>query len=64
MAEKEKEKDNDKKDKKDDDKKDDKKDEEEEIGCCAACWYGYCACVVATVKVILIFSNFLMKNKI
>ena len=50
-----KEKDKEKKDKKDDEKED-KKAEEEEIGCCAACWYGYCACVVATVKVLFKIS--------
>ena len=38
--------------KKEGDDKDKKKDEEEEQGCCATCWYGYCACVVWTVKVI------------
>jgi len=41
-----KEEDKDKKDKKD------KNEEEDKPNCCVACWYGYCACVVWTVKVI------------
>lgn len=40
-----------KKDDKPDDKKDKKEEEEDEEGCCTKCWYGYCACVVWTVKV-------------
>ena len=55
MSDKDKKDENkdDKKDEKKDDKKDNK-DEEEELNCCQACWYGYCACVVWTVKVILL----------
>jgi len=36
--------------KKEEDK--DKKEEEDKPNCCVACWYGYCACVIWTVKVI------------
>jgi hypothetical protein len=30
------------------------KEEEEELGCCAKCWYGYCAIVVWTCKVLFV----------
>jgi hypothetical protein len=32
------------------------KEEEEELGCCAKCWYGYCAIVAWTCKVTIFLT--------